>query len=89
MLTGDAGTMLVLADPRLAGMDFEINGVPAGEPGLFSVGPLNQHAMLTHQGGRRLMVSYWCAGCSIRTLTPGACTVCLRETSPDLKENLD
>ncbi len=89
ILTGDSGTMLVLADQRLAGMDFEVAGEPAGEPGLFRVGPLHKRAMFVHQGGKRLLVTYWCAVCSIRTFTPGVCMCCQDETALDLKEKLE
>jgi hypothetical protein len=89
LLTGDAGTMLVLGDQRLAGMDFEVVGEPAGEPGLFRVGPLHKRAMFVHQAGKRLMVTYWCEVCSIRTFTPGVCMCCQDETALDFKEKLE
>jgi hypothetical protein len=88
LLTGDAGTMLVLGDQRLAGFDFEVVGEPA-EPGLFRVGPLHKRAMFVHQGGKRLLVTYWCEVCSIRTFTPGVCMCCQDETALDFKEKLE
>ena len=89
LLTGDAGTMLVLGDQRLSGTDFEVVGEPSGEPGLFRVGPLHKRAMFVHQAGKRLMVTYWCAVCSIRTFTPGVCMCCQDETALDFKEKLE
>ena len=86
-LTGDAGTMLVLGDPRLNGLDFEVVGEPA--PGLFLVGPLHKRSMFVHQGGKRLTITYWCQVCSIRTFTPGVCMCCQDETAVDLKEKLE
>ena len=88
-LTGDAGTMLVLSDQRLAGFDLEVVGEPAGEPGLFRVGPLHQRAMFVHRDGKRLMITYWCEVCSIRTFTPGVCMCCQDETAVDLREKLE
>lgn len=88
-LTGDNGTLAVLADQRLANFDFEVVGEPSGTPGLFRVGPLHKRAMFVHQNGKRLMVTYWCAVCSIRTFTPGVCMCCQDETALDLKEKLE
>jgi hypothetical protein len=64
-------------------------GEPSGEPGLFRVGPLHKRAMFVHQAGKRLMVTYWCAVCSIRTFTPGVCMCCQDETALDFKEKLE
>lgn len=89
LLTGDAGTMLVLGDQRLAGFDLEVVGESAVEPGLFRVGPLHKRAMYVHRGGKRLMITYWCEVCSIRTFTPGVCMCCQDETAVDLKEKLE
>ena len=88
-LAGDTGTMLVLADQRLSGLDFELTGEPAGEPGVFRVGPLHLRSIIVHQNGKRLMVTYWCEVCSIRTFTPGVCMCCQDETAVDLKEKLE
>lgn len=88
-LTGDPGTMLVLGDRRLAGFDLEVVGEPSGEPGLFRVGPLHKRAMFVHRDGKRLMITYWCEVCSIRTFTPGVCMCCQDETAVDLKEKLE
>lgn len=87
-LTGDQGTMLVLADHRLKDADFEVVGQTT-EPGLVRVDPLHKRAMFVHQGGKRLMITYWCEVCSIRTFTPGVCMCCQDETALDLKERLE
>lgn len=87
-LTGDAGTMLVLADQRLKDLDFEVNGEPTG-PGALRVGPIHKRSMFVHKGGKRLMITYWCEVCSIRTFTPGVCMCCQDETALDLKEKLE
>lgn len=88
-LTGDTGTMLVLADLRLADFDFEFVGQPAGELGIFRVGPLHKRSMFVLRNGKRLMVTYWCEVCSIRTYTPGVCMCCQDETAVDLNERLE
>ena len=89
-LAGDAGTMMVLGDPRLNGLDFEVVGEPGADAaGLFRVGPLHKRSMFVHQGGKRLTITYWCQVCSIRTFTPGVCMCCQDETAVDLKEKLE
>jgi hypothetical protein len=89
-LTGDVGTLLVLADERLKGLDFEAVGeAAAGEPDVFRVGPLHKRSMFVHRNGQRLMITYWCEVCSIRTFTPGVCMCCQDETAVDLKEKLE
>lgn len=87
-LTGDAGTMMVLADTRLKDLDFEVMGETAG-PGVLRVGPIHKRSMFVHRGGQRLMITYWCEVCSIRTFTPGVCMCCQDETALDLKEKLE
>jgi hypothetical protein len=87
-LTGDKATLGVLADQRLADADFEING--AFQPdGSFLVNPIHTRAMFVHKQGKRLMISYWCEVCSIRTYSPGPCMCCQDETALDLKERFD
>jgi hypothetical protein len=88
-LTGDAGTMLVLGDARLAGFDLEVIGETAGEPGVFRVGPIHKRSLLVHQKGKALLVTYWCEVCSIRTYTPGVCMCCQDDTAVDLREKLE
>lgn len=87
-LTGDGPTMLVLADSRLNGVDFEVNGTPA-EPGKFRVDPIHKRNMFVYKGGKRLMISYWCSVCSIRTWQPGSCLCCQDETELDLGESFE
>ena len=89
-LTGDPGTLLVLADQRLSDLDLEVSGEPAGDPAApFRVGPIHKRSMHVHQDGKRLMITYWCEVCSIRTFTPGVCMCCQDETAVDLKEKLE
>jgi len=87
-LSGDAPTMHVLHDKRLAGADFEVVGKFLG-PAQFQVGPIYQKSMFVHKDGKALLISYWCDVCSIRTYTPGICMCCQEETALDLKESFD
>lgn len=87
-LAGDGPTMLVLADSRLNGVDFEVKGTPA-EPGKFRVDPIHKRNMFVHKDGKRLMISYWCSVCSIRTWQPGSCLCCQDETELDLGESFE
>lgn len=87
-LHGDDPTMGVLKDERLAGKDFEALG-HLGAGGIFEVDPINERAMFVHQGGKRLMITYWCDVCYIRTYTPGPCWCCQKYTDLDLREKLD
>lgn len=87
-LTGDAASLLVLADARLNGVEFEANGA-AVEPGKFRVDPIHKRNMFVHKDGKRLMISYWCSVCSIRTWQPGSCLCCQDETELDLGESFE
>ena len=88
VLSGDKATLSVLGDARLKDADFEVRGeMLAG--GRFQVNPIHMKAMFVHKDGQRLMISYWCAVCSIRTYSPGVCMCCQDETALDLKERLD
>jgi hypothetical protein len=82
-VTGDADTMGVLNDARLAGVDFEAVGKPAADQ--FAINPIHTHALYVHKDGKRLMVTYWCDVCAIRTYTPGLCWCCREETALDLR----
>ena len=84
-LEGDVDTMGVLKDARLAGSDFEVAG-QTSEPGKFKIGPIHTRALFTYKNGHRLMVTYWCEVCAIRTYTPGICWCCREETALDLIE---
>jgi hypothetical protein len=87
-LTGDKGTLSVLADERLKDAQMEMHGAWA-EGGVFKVGPLHTRAMYVLKGGQKLMISYWCSVCSIRTYTPGKCMCCQDETDLDLRDKID
>lgn len=84
-LTGDKASQLVFNDARLNGMDFEAVGRRAGE-GSFTVGPIHERNMWVYRNGQRLMVTYWCDICYIRTYSPGQCWCCQEETKLDLKD---
>jgi hypothetical protein len=89
-LDGDPDTVGVLKDARLANADFEVIGQlaqaqeAAGSP--IRINPIHTRALFTYKNGRRLMVTYWCDVCAIRTYTPGICWCCREETALDLIE---
>jgi len=85
LLGGDADTIGVLKDARLANADFEVVGQPSAA-GRFTINPIHKRALFTYKGDRRLMVTYWCDVCAIRTYTPGICWCCREETALDLIE---
>ena len=84
-LSGDDDTMGVLKDARIAGSDFEVVGTSPA-PDQFKINPIHTRAMFVHKGGKRLLVTYWCDVCAIRTYTPGICWCCREETALDLME---
>lgn len=84
-LSGDEPTMGVLRDERLKDSDFEA----AGEfrpSGVFEIEPIHTRSLFVHRDGKRLMVTYWCDICYIRTYTPGDCWCCQEYTALDLRE---
>ena len=85
LLSGDPDTVGVLKDERLANTDFEVVGqtTPAGR---FDINPIHKRALFSYKDGKRLMVTYWCDVCAIRTYTPGICWCCRQETALDLVE---
>ena len=83
-LEGDKSTAGVLNDARLAGAEMELRGRFSGER--FQVDPIHTQAMHVHQRGQRLVITYWCATCAIRTYAPGLCWCCQNETALDLRE---
>lgn len=85
-LKGDEATVAVLNDPRIAGSDFEAIG-HFDSPGHFMIDPITSRSMYVHKGGKRLMVTYWCDVCYIRTYTPGKCVCCQKWTDLDLREH--
>ena len=84
-LTGDADTLGVLNDARLADADLKVKGT-SNAPGQFTIEPIHTRAMFVHKDGKRLMVTYWCDVCAIRTYTPGICWCCREETALDLRD---
>lgn len=84
-LDGDKPTIGVLKDGRIAGSDFEVLGASA-PPDHFTVGPIHKRSMFVHKGDKKLMVTYWCDVCYIRTYSPGICWCCQKETDLDLIE---
>jgi len=83
-LEGDAATQAVLADVRLHGRRLELVG-KALAADRFEVGPIHLKSMFVLDGGRRLLISYWCDVCAIRTYTPGKCQCCQEETALELR----
>ncbi|MDX2154557.1 MAG: hypothetical protein SFV54_27695 [Bryobacteraceae bacterium] len=86
-LEGDKDTLGVLRDERLANADFEAVGQRSGKD-RFVIQPIFKRAMYVHKDGKRLMVTYWCAVCAIRSYTPGVCWCCQEETALDLRESV-
>lgn len=87
-LHGDDATMGVLKDKRIAGFDLEAIGHFVN-PGLFEVDPIHTKALYVHKDGKRLLITYWCDVCYIRTYTPGVCWCCQKYTDLDLRETID
>lgn len=83
-LSGDESTAGVLSDPRLANADFEVSGRLAGQR--MDIDPIHTRSLFAYQDGKRLMVTYWCDICYIRTYTPGVCWCCQDWTRLDLKD---
>jgi len=86
-LTGDDATKGVLGDERLDGSDFEALGHYA-DPGHFEIDKIHTRSIFVHKGGKRLIVTYWCDVCYIRTYTPGKCWCCQKYTDLDLRESI-
>lgn len=86
-LGGDESTMLVLNDGRLQDADFEVLGARSKDG--FAVDGIHTRSLFVHRGGKRLMVTYWCDVCYIRTYAPGKCWCCQKDTDLDLRESLD
>lgn len=87
ILSGDDDTKGVLSDSRLDGTDFEVEGHFI-DPTHFDVDKIHTRSLFVHKGGKRLMVTYWCDVCYIRTYTPGKCWCCQKDTDLDLRETL-
>jgi hypothetical protein len=84
-LAGDAETVAVLMDQRLATADFEVDGHYLAS-GVFEVNPRYTDALWVHTNGERMMITYWCDLCAIRTYAPGKCMCCQEETRIDLRK---
>ena len=84
-LDGDEPTRGVLKDDRLKDTDFEVRG-DFRQPGQFEIQPIHTRSLFVWQKGERLMVTYWCDICYIRTFTPGVCWCCQENTRLDLKD---
>jgi hypothetical protein len=86
LLEGDQATAGVLNDQRLWGTDFEAVG-HLNSPDHFEIDPIHTRSMFVHKEGKRLMITYWCDVCYIRTYTPGTCVCCQKYTDLDLRES--
>ena len=58
-------------------------------PDHFEIDRIHTRAMFVHKNGKRLMITYWCDVCYIRTYTPGNCVCCQKYTDLDLRESDD
>jgi hypothetical protein len=87
-LEGDQATQGVLNDKRLWGTDFEAVG-HFNAPDRFEIDPIHTRSMFVHKDGKRLMITYWCDVCYIRTYTPGTCVCCQKYTDLDLRESIE
>lgn len=86
-VTGDEATGKVLKDERLAGEEFEAVGRWIDKTH-FEVNPIHTRSLFVHKNGKRLMVTYWCDVCYIRTYSPGICWCCQKDTDLDLRESI-
>ena len=84
-LSGDEETEKVLHDPRLANMQLEALG-RFTTPEQFTIEPRFEKNMFIHKDGKRLLITYWCDVCSIRTYSPGVCVCCQKWTDLDLQD---
>lgn len=84
-LEGDPPTLGVLRDERLRAEDFEALGAFTG-PDKFTVLPIHERAMFVWRKGKRLVITYWCDVCAIRTYSPGLCQCCQEPTALDPRD---
>jgi hypothetical protein len=80
-LAGDADTLEVLSDERLANADIEVVG--SFRDGAFQIDPIHTAALWVYRDGKRLRITYWCDICAIRTYKPGICWCCRENTELD------
>jgi hypothetical protein len=85
-LESDEPTMKVLGDERLNKADLEALGRGEGDD-RFVVGPIHTRSLFVHKDDKRLMITYWCDVCYIRTYSPGKCWCCQKYTDLDLRES--
>jgi len=88
ILSGDESTLVVLHDERLKDADFEVQGKPK-PPNGFQIDGIHLRPLFAYKGGKRLMVTYWCDVCYIRTYVPGKCWCCQKYTDLDLRESVE
>jgi len=84
-LEGDEPTVAVLRDLRLKDEEFEAVGEFTGQ-GRFRIDPIHERALFIYRGGKRLVITYWCEVCGIRTYSPGRCVCCQQETAFDPRD---
>jgi hypothetical protein len=82
---GDEETIAVLRDERLKDSDFEAVGRFVTSNRL-QILPIHERALFVYRGGKKLVVTYWCPVCSIRTYSPGKCVCCQKETEFDPRD---
>ena len=84
-LSGDDDSRKVLHDPRLAGVTLEGIG-HFTTPDQFTLKPHFEKDMFVLKDGKRLLITYWCDICAIRTYAPGVCVCCQKWTDLDLRD---
>lgn len=84
-LDGDSQTRKILHDARLNGFDVEAKGHYTA-PAHFLIDPIHTRSLLVRKDGGLKLISYWCDVCSIRSVTPGPCVCCQKETTLDLRD---
>ena len=87
-LVTDKSSARVLVDRRLEGLEVEVSGRQI-EPGRFEIGPFHLSPVRVIRDGKRLVITYWCETCSIRSLFPDLCVCCWEPTDLDLREKFD
>lgn len=79
----DSESKKVMNDPRVPKSDFEVAG--SNSPAGFQVEPIHKQGMFVHKDGQRLLITYWCDVCYIRTYVPGDCVCCRKYTDLELR----
>lgn len=86
-LQGESDALAVLTDPRVIGLDFEAEGAFDGP--VFEIAPMHTSPLYIYKAGQRLLVTYWCDVCAIRTYSPGSCWCCQEDTAFDPRDRKD